>query len=151
MKIFQFWIFHIIVWDIQSGIMTLSPTWTLITISDMSALKCWTASSLLCCSLSRSISLVCSERNLCTIRSLSLRLASIRACFSNSFSFSEFGFWGRIKINDQKKKSTTEEIRFLARHKVNAYKCCEVKWRVLSYQYMMLVITNVFYPFCKST
>lgn len=54
----------------------------------MRALKCWTASSLLCCSLSRSISLVCSDRAFCTSRSLSLRLASMRACLSNSRSFS---------------------------------------------------------------
>lgn len=58
------------------------------TISDIRALKCWMASSLLCCSLSRSISLVCSDRAFCTSRSLSLRLASIRACRSNSRSFS---------------------------------------------------------------
>lgn len=59
-----------------------------LTMSDMRALKCWMASSLLCCSLSRSISLVCSDRAFCTSRSLSLRLASIRACRSNSRSFS---------------------------------------------------------------
>lgn len=66
-----------------------------LTISDMRALKCWMASSLLCCSLSRSISLVCSDRAFCTSRSLSLRLASMRACRSNSRSFSMSTLCGR--------------------------------------------------------
>lgn len=57
-------------------------------MSDMRALKCWMASSLLCCSLSLSISLVCSDRAFWTSRSLSLRLASMRACRSNSRSLS---------------------------------------------------------------
>lgn len=59
-----------------------------LTMSDMRALKCWMASSLLCCSLSLSISLVCSDRAFCTSLSLSLRLASMRACRSNSRSLS---------------------------------------------------------------
>lgn len=64
-----------------------------LTMSDSSALKFWMASSRLCCSRSRSISLVCSERAFCTSRSRSRRLASMRACRSSSFSFSESKFW----------------------------------------------------------
>lgn len=66
-----------------------------LTMSDMRALKCWMASSLLCCSRSRSISLVCSDRAFCTSRSRSRRLASMRACRSISRSFSMSMFCGR--------------------------------------------------------
>lgn len=75
---------------IQCRILQSEPA---LTISDMRALKCWTASSRLCCSLSLSISLVCSDRALCTSRSLSLRLASMRACRSSSFSASASTFY----------------------------------------------------------
>lgn len=63
-----------------------------LTMSDSSALKFCMASSRLCCSRSLSISLVCSERAFCTSRSRSRRLASMRACRSSSFSFSESKF-----------------------------------------------------------
>lgn len=90
------WRWQIRTWKFKYDIcfITLQVSWgnkkaaEHLTISDMRALKCWMASSLLCCSLSRSISLVCSDRAFCTSRSLSLRLASIRACRSNSRSFS---------------------------------------------------------------
>lgn len=65
-----------------------------LTMSDMRALKCWMASSLLCCSRSLSISLVCSDLAFCTSLSLSRRLASMRACLSNSRSFSTSTFCG---------------------------------------------------------
>lgn len=81
---------HLIQCTIRNLILQSEPART---ISDMRALKCWMASSRLCCSLSLSISLVCSDRALCTSLSLSLRLASMRACRSSSFSASASTFY----------------------------------------------------------
>lgn len=81
-----------------------------LTISDMRALKCWVASSRLCCSLSLSISLVCSDRALCTSLSLSLRLASIRACLSSSFSFSASTLYTTHRFESREKYQSYRSI-----------------------------------------
>lgn len=105
-------------------------------MSDRSALKFWIASSRLCCSLSRSISFVCSDRAFWTSLSRSLRLASMRACLSSSFSFSESKFC--------KSEST---LSFYQLHKKVSTKF--FKYKILNLPRIPYTLT--LYPISKST